>query len=493
VSEAEPKVEADVSPDSVETEAPGGAESQTSESKAGESEASESKASEEPGDAEAKPKPASEARAPSGAAPGDAPITSTVLRKAASSPDELLEIMREEGKAKARRAKAPPKQAPPRKAPDAAPPKPAAGPPKAAPAKQGQGQGGPKKGSRKPRVERASSIFASALTASGSGPIPEARPRSAQSRPASQPARPYVGSPSETGVLPPISSAGSGRLPGAAAGGTRIVLPKPSVLPVVATVGLVGLGVIVALFQVGHLLSGAVANRPAPSTVVHTQPQPAAASPQRPGGSYQLAAVGPGRVVQTTPEGHLIVLRADPTSGELEVERAYELVNDPDRHLGHAGLRRWHGYYLDDLDVSRQLSIEAAATSFEKVVAAAVRMESGLEDVEASALALARAGGADRLLPALESSGADRVEALRKHGAAIGLGRAGYLGAVPGVLELLEQHKDSARLRPLLTGILVRLSNLDLNPDEPGDTAQRVRVWWGSQSPLDPYERVKDR
>ena len=270
------------------------------------------------------------------------------------------------------------------------------------------------------------------------------------------------------------------------------MLPRQPVWPLVAAVSGVGLAGVVALVQVGHLVTRALerAATPAAATPAPTA-WPAPEAPSASEGRHQLAAIGGGRVVQVTPEGHLIVLRADPTSGELEVERAYELTQDLDRHLGDVGRRRWHGYYLDDLEVSRQLAVEAALTHFERVVAAATQFEAGLEDVEDAGTRLARAGGADRLLPALDSEGADRVEALRKHGAAIGLGRAGYVGAVPGLIELLDQHRSSDRLAPLLVGILGRLSGLNLDPAEPQVAIDRAELWWSRQSPRDAFRRVR--
>ncbi|MBX3467530.1 MAG: hypothetical protein KF878_11625 [Planctomycetes bacterium] len=179
------------------------------------------------------------------------------------------------------------------------------------------------------------------------------------------------------------------------------------------------------------------------------------------------------------------MLRPDPLSGELGVERAYAVTRDLERHMGQ-GARALHGYYLDDVAEARRRGIEAARRRYEAAVEEAARLGS-LPAAEAAAAALVAAGGADLLAPDLARAGAEPVDRVRRRAAALALGEGGYLVAVPVLLELFESQTGEPLARA--AALLRRLTGLDLDPDARERSAADVRRWLERRPLEGPFER----
>jgi hypothetical protein len=163
----------------------------------------------------------------------------------------------------------------------------------------------------------------------------------------------------------------------------------------------------------------------------------------------------------------------------------YLLRVDGERYLGQAK-RRLHGVYLDDEERERREGIDEARGRFEALLSIAAERIEGIERAEAAAAELARRGGADRLLPLLDR-GQTR---LRRRVAAMGLGEAGYLAAVPYLGQLLGRHSGSPELAQQLCRLLKRLTGLTLDASEPATAGQQVLEWAKEHPPRAPYERV---
>jgi hypothetical protein len=190
--------------------------------------------------------------------------------------------------------------------------------------------------------------------------------------------------------------------------------------------------------------------------------------------------------VYTAPGGNLIVLVRDPTSGELEVERVYALVRDPDRHQGDAAQRRHHGYYLDDTSTQQRRALDAASARYEAAVALSERTYTDLDKAEQAAAELAHVGGAALLLPHVDPE----AKQLRKRTAAIGLARAGYLCAMAPLANLLHDHVGNARFFATLTALAMKLTGLTLDPAAPAETLAAVDAWVAANPLRDPFARV---
>ncbi|HBP23068.1 MAG TPA: hypothetical protein DEA08_35510, partial [Planctomycetes bacterium] len=222
---------------------------------------------------------------------------------------------------------------------------------------------------------------------------------------------------------------------------------------------------------------------PATPAVQAPAPQASALEAEPPVGS--LADLGGGRFVYSRGDDRLVILRCDPTSGELEVERVYQLEEDVARHLGDDLRRRLHGVYLTDLEQARREALEQTRTRLTTLLERAALEVQGVARAEEAAATLARLGGADALLPLLKPE----RSRLERRAAAIGLGEAGYLAAVPYLCELLERHATSQSLVSRLTRILTQLTGEPLDASVPLATAQRVRAWVDTHPLEDPFAR----
>jgi hypothetical protein len=184
----------------------------------------------------------------------------------------------------------------------------------------------------------------------------------------------------------------------------------------------------------------------------------------------------------TTPEGTLLVLRPDPLSGELTIERAYVVAHDLERHLGDPGARHLHGYYLDDVEAQRREAIDAARARYEATIPE-VALRGDLEVADAAAAALCRAGGADLLARDLEAPGTEPAAVVRRHAAALGLGEAGYRLAIPYVAKVLEDSSPGSDAARRAAAVLQRLTGVALDPGAPKPSADKARAW-AAEHPL---------
>lgn len=199
-----------------------------------------------------------------------------------------------------------------------------------------------------------------------------------------------------------------------------------------------------------------------------------------------LAEVGAGRVVYADGSGRLVVLRRDPTSAELEVERVYELARDEGRGQGQPD-RHYHGYYLDDVEEERKAAIETARARYEAAVTLSARTYTNVDEAENAAIALVAAGGADRLVEFL----APEATALRRRTAVVGLAEGGYLCAVEPLLGLLQDHVRNTKFFARLTGLASRLTSQELDPSDPEVVLSAVRAWMATNTNRAPFARVK--
>lgn len=406
----------------------------------------------------------------------DRPITAEVLRAAAGSPAEVKEILREEALRGRARAEAAALKAASAKAP-------AAGA-RAVVARSSSGRlARPVATPTAPLPRPAPAVPAAAAPASLPAPAPSVAtppvPAPLQPRPQAA-ATPAPATPAAAVPATPASAprAASPKRPGGGRG-TRIVLPAAKNLPFVVALLGQGLLILVGLYWIGRRVERAVAERPIAAPASESPPVPAPPATSTTSGPGGLVELGQGRAMLLAPDGRVMVLVADPISGELRLERVYELVQDPDRHLG-TPLRRAHGYYLEDVERGAQERVAAARTRFERVVreAAEARGPASLDDAEEAALGLVQAGGADLLIPHLDPVGAERADAVRKHAATLALGRGGYLVAVESLAALLEQNRASERYAPrmkrLLAWLIGRPEVEALPPEEVVDIA---RAW----------------
>ncbi len=447
-----------------------------------------------------------------------APVTGEMLRAAARRPKDIKEILREEAVRSYRNPV--PAEAAPRPGSAAAPRAAAAAPPRgdspdrvpavAPPARGDEQRASPSGGAPLPRAavggsaphgdearaplpraavggaaargdeERASTSGGAPSAQAPGGSAAAARPSPAATAPAAR---------VDPAPTPPGPQAASGRaddrpapVPDDAA--SRRGGQGPLVSAVLA-VG-VGLGALHA-WQADRLGERLAALAPA-AEARPAEPPPAPASPEPTSSAPSLAELGEGRVVSATPEGDLVVLRRDPLSGELEVERVYRLEHDLDRHVGDPK-RRLHGYYLLDVEQQALARREAALAAYEETLESARRSPgTDVAAAERAAAALGRAGGADLLVARLEPEGS----ALERRTAAIGLAKLGYLVAVPVLAELLAEHATSPPFVEELCRLLERLTGLDLDPTRPLAEAERVRAWAADHPPADRFARVAD-
>ncbi|MGE0709465.1 MAG: hypothetical protein AB7T09_15920 [Planctomycetota bacterium] len=363
---------------------------------------------------------------------------------------------------------------------------PASGPTASAPT---AAKPGPKETSPAPGPRPASGTPApGAANPRASGPRPAAPHARAETRPATRPAaRPAAAPPT------PARPAEPARTPTLPPAPTTLAAPRArgwaaALLTLAVAAGLLlGAALLFVLDRRLEALAAAASRAPAPGPAPSAgPPTPTPPSTVAPRGS--LAELGDGRVIYTVGDGRLVVLRRDPTSGELEVERVYRLSFDPERHLGEEA-RRLHGVYLDDEEAVRRRALADASARFRALVAVAAEKADGIEPAEAAAAVLARAGGAAELLPLLDPN----ETRLRRRVAALGLGEAGYLAAVPYLGELLSRHSASPELTEPLCRLLARLTGMTLDPADPEAAALRVQAWVSAHPLVQDYSKAGAR
>jgi hypothetical protein len=257
----------------------------------------------------------------------------------------------------------------------------------------------------------------------------------------------------------------------------------PVVLALLSSAGISG----AALYLGARLVADALATARQASAVAPAPPPPAAPAPPTAGPGGQLAPIGGDRVIYTTAEGHLLVLRPDPASGELEVERAYSVSRDLERSMGE-DTRQLHGYYLDDIEAARRAGIEAAQRHYEFSVIEAGENRASVASAKTAALALVRAGGADRLARDLALEAGSGVSNMRRRLAALALGESGYVAAAPLLLELL--RSESGDLLAEAVAALERLTGLDLDPARRAEAVAAVEAWLARRPAGRPFDRA---
>ena len=421
------------------------------------------------------------------------PVTAAMLRAAARSPEDVKDLVVAEARAiDARRRKGQP--VPERKV--------KRGSSVFAAARALNAKGQQTAGAKRPRSSASSerpSARAQERAARPSPAVPGAAQASESRRPSPAAAPPAGVAAGAKGcaqqLAPPRApqkqSAGEAPVPAAAA-----VAPPPPVAltPQVVVSGRsawpVALAVLVTGVGLGVLLDRRLRELIPPPSAPATPAVQAPAAPESPEPEVEapagsLADLGGGRFVYSRGDDRLVVLRCDPTSGELEVERVYRLEEDVARHLGDDLRRRLHGVYLTDLEQARREALERTRVRLTTLLERASMEVQGVARAEEAAASLARLGGADLLLPLL---GPERSR-LERRAAAIGLGEAGYLAAAPYLSELLERHATSEALVSRLTRILTQLIGEPLDMGDPRTTAELVRAWVDTHPLEDPFAR----
>lgn len=425
------------------------------------------------------------------------PVTVTMLKAAARSPEDVKEIVRVESrlreKKRAQPAEEPASQAAPTAAKGAAEAAPA---PKAA--SPTPGKPSPKPQSSSPQSSKPQSSKPQSPQAPQSSKPQSSKPQSPQApqpssakaapTPAAQARAPQPAPPKRAPqAAPPKRSAESDAPPAAppAEAPSQAAPQRPSSLPLAAAILAAGALVTWAIRSSQPAPPSASASpavaaaSPSPSAVA--LPGPPAPTPSRRG---SLASFGRDHVVYSDGSGELVVLKGDPVSGELSLERVYVVRRDRQRDLGDPA-RPLHGVYLDDLHLERAEELRAATLEFKTRLAEAHRKREGLELVDAAAVRLARAGGADLLIPLLEPT----HPTLDRRAATIGLLESRYRCALPHVAGLIRRYKDGPQGRRLceLSGALI---GQRLDPREPEAAAEAIEAWCREHPLLDRFEQV---
>ncbi len=167
----------------------------------------------------------------------------------------------------------------------------------------------------------------------------------------------------------------------------------------------------------------------------------------------------------------------EPGPEGLRVVDVQRLVHDPLRHVDDPARRELHGFYLDDLASLERERRDAFRAALERT-----------EDEEAAAR-LARElfalGDVEGLLPHLESG-----SYVRRRQAAFTLGEAGYLAAVPALIDLLSESEEGRRRAH---AALVALTGEDyvenIERVDQSRAAEAWRDWFRAHPPATPFAR----
>jgi len=396
------------------------------------------------------------------------PVTVTMLKAAARSPEDVKEIVRVESRLREKKRVEPASGEEAREGTgqDKALEKSSAPKPAAPSVKPGPQPPSPPEGNQSPAPKR---------PAPQSATLGQARaPKSPRAD------NPQARAPQPRAPRPEPTQAPAAESPPAAPAS----VPRPSAWPIAAAILVTGAALTWAIRssqptpQPGSATPALAAASPAPSAQVLPAP---AATPSRRG---TLASFGRDHVVYSDGSGELVVLKGDAVSGELTLERVYVVRRDRQRDLGDAA-RPLHGVYLDDLHLERSAELRAATLEFRTRLAEARRKGEGLEVLDTAAARLARAGGADLLIPLLEPTN----PTLDRRAATIGLLESRYRCALPHVAELIRRYKDGPQGRRLckLSGDLI---GLPLDARAPEAAAEAIEAWCREHPLLDRFEQV---
>jgi hypothetical protein len=202
------------------------------------------------------------------------------------------------------------------------------------------------------------------------------------------------------------------------------------------------------------------------------RPAPVATAPvAAPGATPAIAPLADGRALVAQPDGRLVLMKRDPATGELEIERVYKLEDERPDGLEEPR-RPLHGVRLADVEIGRKLALEDAELVFNTELESAKARPDGLERTLEAARRLADASGVDRLVGHL--GGSDRIAA---RSAAIALGERGYIVALPELAKVLQDTNDPILARKIAV-MLRDLTKLDLPLDERATAVGRAMTWW---------------
>ncbi|MEZ6184885.1 MAG: hypothetical protein R3F62_07730 [Planctomycetota bacterium] len=402
----------------------------------------------------------------------DREVTAATLKAAASTPGEMLEVLRAE--ARARKAAAP------------------ASPATSAAASASE-------------ALTSSALFARALAGHTrvGGVAPRARPE--PTRPAEPPRpapEPLPAPGTETAPLPAVEprpavearSASRAPAPEPARLTEPVRSPEPTrAAPTIVVRRPASWPVAAAVLGAGAAVAGVLWLRPAPPPTVVIEPAPAPAvgpAPARVEPAAGLAPLGPGRVVQRAGDD-LLILSLDELSGELIVERVYRLSQDAGRYLSEPGKRNAHGYYLDDRGTQAKEELALRVLRLERTVGSVVDRDAKLEDAEARARAVVEVGGAPQLVEHLSGPLRDAEASVFRLAVTLALAEEGYLIALEPLAGLLETHADNPELARRLLGLANGLTGLRLSAADPVAAAARLRAWVGAHPLADRFARVQ--
>ena len=446
--------------------------------------------------AEEEEPPEGEAKAPAKRARQAKPVTVSMLKAAARSPEDVREIVRVESRLREKQR-------------TRADEKPGASAPTGAAKEEATQRETPPGSSQaaKPRPQAEQAAVANPAPKRGAESTQPARKPSVSAKPSAKPA--LAGQPQPAAqehrlprTSPPAGRAGAepnrspqstSRPPSppraepgvkSASAPARQPAPVASSLPVALSVLVVGTTLTLAVLSNAPPRPQGSA---APAVGVASPATRGAASTPQPHAKSQLgslASIGGGRIVYSDGSGELVVLKGDELSGELELERVYVLRRDRERGIGQPG-RRLHGIHLDNLEIERQTELKNAEIAFRAQLQAAHAQGKGVAALDAAAARLARAGGADILVPLLDP----QHRTLDRRAATIGLAKAGYRCALPHVANLIRRYAGGPRGRALCE-LSSGLIGQTLDPRDPGGAAAALEAWCEEHPLQHRYERL---
>ncbi|RME04903.1 MAG: HEAT repeat domain-containing protein [Planctomycetota bacterium] len=177
---------------------------------------------------------------------------------------------------------------------------------------------------------------------------------------------------------------------------------------------------------------------------------------------------------------HYLVCRLKPSVGKLEIVRVYRLRRDFLRYPSNPQEIALHGYYLEDISLPVRRRLEKLLARFRALEGKPAVAYEYTREAERLAEKIAALGGIGELMRFLERGVSFRL----RRGAALALGKRGYVEAVPALLELLEQKDLEERKKALR--ILRDLTRLPLGAQVYSEhirwVVKQVRGWLQKRS-----------
>jgi hypothetical protein len=199
--------------------------------------------------------------------------------------------------------------------------------------------------------------------------------------------------------------------------------------------------------------------------------------------SGQLTPFGVGKALYADGKGRFLVLALDAGNGELLVEKALELVNDPTRLHGSAK-RRDHHYYFEDIVVARRQIIKKLKEAFVRNIKSGRSDALTLAAVQNIARRLSSFHEASFLVPYLKHE-----RFFVRQAAALALGEKGYRIAVRELV--FSMNAGNKGFRGHLNDVLKRLTGVEFmtDPSKEDQSAAmgRAREWLGKNPQKSPY------